>query len=92
MIVKFDEITTRNEAVLLKGYKLYISRSVLPQAEEDQFYYSDLIGLDVLENENLQKRRVSLRGPGQCRAGQPPNRSRLAGEHAGGVRYPVQGR
>jgi 16S rRNA processing protein RimM len=38
-------IADRDAAEALKGVKLYVARSRLPQPEEDEFYYSDLIGL-----------------------------------------------
>ncbi len=42
-----DGINDRNEAELLKGTKLYISRDALPKTEEGEFYIEDLIGLTV---------------------------------------------
>ncbi|MCV6577147.1 MAG: ribosome maturation factor RimM [Cohaesibacter sp.] len=44
-IVRFAEITSRNEAESLNGTKLYIDRDALPDLDEEEFYYSDLIGL-----------------------------------------------
>ena len=42
------EITTREAAEALKGVRLYVSRDALPDPEdEDEFYYTDLIGLEV---------------------------------------------
>lgn len=46
-IVRFAEITSRNEAESLNGTKLYIDRNKLPELEEEEFYYSDLMGLRV---------------------------------------------
>jgi len=43
-------IQTREEGEALKGTKLYAPRSVLPVPDEDDFYYSDLEGLDVVHN------------------------------------------
>ena len=31
----------------LKGTQLFVPRDVLPEPEEDEFYFSDLVGLDV---------------------------------------------
>lgn len=45
--VTAPEITSREAAEALKSTKLYVPRSVLPDPEEDDFYYSDLVGLDV---------------------------------------------
>ena len=43
------EIATREQAEAMRGVKLYIERSALPPPEdEDEFYLTDLIGLDVV--------------------------------------------
>ncbi|HAT85185.1 MAG TPA: 16S rRNA processing protein RimM [Rhizobiales bacterium] len=44
-IVRFAEITSRNDAESLNGTKLYIDRDKLPELEEEEFYHSDLMGL-----------------------------------------------
>ncbi len=41
----------RNDAEALKGAAVSVARSEFPKLEEDEFYWSDLIGLDVV---NLQ--------------------------------------
>ena len=46
-IASFDTIKTREEAEALKGTKLYVPRANLPKAEQGQYYYSDLIGLEA---------------------------------------------
>lgn len=46
-IVTISGVTTCNDAELLRGTKLYISRDQLPDPDEDEFYYEDLIGMDV---------------------------------------------
>jgi len=45
--VKIAGVTTRNDAEALIGTELYVPRSALPELDEDEFYLSDLIGLDV---------------------------------------------
>lgn len=45
--VKCPEVTTREQAEALKSTKLYVPRANLPAPEEDEFYASDLIGLEV---------------------------------------------
>ncbi|MBV8239175.1 MAG: 16S rRNA processing protein RimM [Hyphomicrobiales bacterium] len=42
---KIDGVEDRNQAEALKGAKLFIERGALPEAEEDEFYIADLIGL-----------------------------------------------
>jgi len=45
--MRSPEITTREQAVALKGTQLFVPRELLPEPEEDEFYYADLIGLEV---------------------------------------------
>ena len=45
--MRSPEIKTREQAMALKGTQLFVPRDVLPEPEEDEFYYTDLIGLDV---------------------------------------------
>lgn len=45
--MRSPEITTREQAMALKGTQLFVPRKVLPEPEEDDFYYADLIGLEV---------------------------------------------
>src|SRR5438477_3497118 len=46
-VVTIKGVTTCNEAEALRSTKLYIRRDQLPAAQEDEFYYEDLIGLIV---------------------------------------------
>jgi len=41
-------VTDRNAAEALKGTKLYVPASALPELDEDEFYIKDLIGLTAL--------------------------------------------
>ncbi|MDG1286848.1 MAG: ribosome maturation factor RimM [Rickettsiales bacterium] len=40
-------VNDRNDAELLKGKKLYVTREVLPEPPVDEFYMEDMLGLDV---------------------------------------------
>jgi len=44
-LAEIVEIGDREAAQALNGTRLYIERSQLPAAEEDEFYHADLIGL-----------------------------------------------
>ena len=44
---RIKEITSRNEAEGLKGTVLFAERNQLPEPESDEFYYTDLIGLEA---------------------------------------------
>lgn len=43
-------MTDRNEAEALKGAAVFVSRADFPQLEEDEYYWGDLLGL-VVENQ-----------------------------------------
>jgi len=46
--MRSPEITTREAAEAFKGTQLYVPREALPAPEdEDDFYYTDLVGLEV---------------------------------------------
>jgi 16S rRNA processing protein RimM len=41
-------VDDRDAAAALRGTELYIDRDILPAADEDEFYYADLVGLPIL--------------------------------------------
>jgi len=45
--IRAEEVVTREDADALKSTKVYVPREALPETDEDDFYYSDLIGLEV---------------------------------------------
>jgi len=49
VITKFKGIGDRNQAEDLNGIELYVERDQFPDPDEDEFYYSDLAGLKVLD-------------------------------------------
>lgn len=57
VVATLVDLRDRNEAEALKGAAVQVSRSEFPKLEEDEYYWSDLIGLDVvnLEGEALGK-------------------------------------
>lgn len=46
-IVTPKTIRQKEEWDRLKGTRLYVARSALPETDEDEFYIEDLVGLDV---------------------------------------------
>ena len=44
-LVQIDSVTDRNAAEALRGTELFVSRSKLPETEQDEFYYADLVGM-----------------------------------------------
>jgi 16S rRNA processing protein RimM len=50
-VIAFEGIRDRNAAEALKGTELYVSRDALPEADDDEFYHADLIGLEAQDSE-----------------------------------------
>lgn len=57
-------IDDRTAAERLKGVELYVAKSALPKAPTDVFYYADLIGLVVRENNQEIGKVVSVQNYG----------------------------
>lgn len=51
LVVRFEGISDRNDAALLRGRDVAVPRSALPATAPDEFYLADLVGLEV-ENAN----------------------------------------
>ena len=51
-LAEVEGITDRNAAEGLRGTNLYINRDALPDLSEGEFYYIDLIGRLVLDEDN----------------------------------------
>jgi len=58
LAVKSDEFATREDAEAHKSMKLYVNRAALPEPEEDEFYYEDLVGLEVKSTEGRRLGKV----------------------------------
>lgn len=52
LIVKLEGLDDRNKAEELIGTQLYVEKNALPELEQDEFYYIDLVGLQVINNNN----------------------------------------
>ena len=50
-LVSLKGVDTRNQAEALIGCELFIEKNRLPDPEEGSYYWFDLIGLDVFEND-----------------------------------------
>ena len=51
-------ITTKEQADALKGVSLYVDRAALPSLPDDEYYHSDLIGLEVRDTGGVLLGRV----------------------------------
>lgn len=52
LVVSIDSIKNRNEAEEAKNKEFFLNKEELKKPEDDEFYYIDLIGLNVVEQEN----------------------------------------
>ncbi|MEQ9695342.1 ribosome maturation factor RimM [Shimia sp. SDUM112013] len=47
LAARLSGVATKEEADALKGVQLYVPRDRLPALEDDEYYYADLVGLEV---------------------------------------------
>lgn len=60
VVVRFAGVDDRNAAEALNGKELYVDHAQLPQdLDEDEFYYTDLIGLAVRDSAGVSYGKVS---------------------------------
>jgi 16S rRNA processing protein RimM len=53
VVARADEVEDRTAAEALRGARIFIARSSFPTAAEDEYYWVDLIGLDVSNREGV---------------------------------------
>jgi 16S rRNA processing protein RimM len=58
LVAKTAELTDKEAADALKGLKLFVPRSALPEPEEDEYYLTDLIGLQARSPDGEQLGKV----------------------------------
>lgn len=58
-VARVEGVTDRTAAESLVGVDLYVDRSVLPPADEDEFYHADLIGLRAVTVDGAVLGRVA---------------------------------
>ena len=58
VVARADEIEDRDAAEALKGARIFVPRSSFPTADPDEYYWVDLIGLDVVNREGVALGRV----------------------------------
>jgi len=46
---RIDGVTTKDAADALRSTRLYVDRDQFPELEEDEYYYSDLLGIPVFD-------------------------------------------
>ena len=53
MVARADGVDDRSAVEALKGARIFIPRSSFPTAGDDEFYWVDLLGLDVVNREGV---------------------------------------
>jgi 16S rRNA processing protein RimM len=59
VVAQLDGLAGRDEALLLRGYRVYVRRSDFPALEADEFYWVDLLGLDVVNEAGVELGKVA---------------------------------
>ena len=58
VVASAHEVDDRSAAEMLCGARIFVSRASFPTAAEDEYYWVDLIGLDVVNREGVALGRV----------------------------------
>lgn len=58
LVAKLAGIDDRDAAYALRGQEISVPRSALPTPEENEFYWSDLIGLTAINREGIELGKV----------------------------------
>ena len=59
LVVLLDGVVDRTAAEAMKGFLVGAPREALPTTDEDEFYWSDLIGLDVINTADERLGKVA---------------------------------
>lgn len=59
VVAASPEVPDRNAAEALRGARIFVARSSFPAPQKDEYYWVDLIGLDVVNREGLVLGQVS---------------------------------
>ena len=58
VVATAEEILDRNGAEALRGARIFIARASFPKAAEDEYYWVDLLGLNVVNREGVELGQV----------------------------------
>lgn len=58
VVARADAVEDRNAAELLRGARVFVPRSSFPSAADDEYYWVDLLGLEVVNREGVDLGRV----------------------------------
>ena len=58
LVARVKEIATPEQADALRGLRLYVPRTALPEPDDDEFYLADLIGIEARDHAGAVLGRV----------------------------------
>lgn len=58
VVARADEVADRAAAEALRGARIFVPRSSFPTADPDEYYWVDLLGLDVVNREGVALGKV----------------------------------
>jgi 16S rRNA processing protein RimM len=58
VVARADEVDDRAAAEALRGARIFVPRSSFPTADPDEYYWVDLLGLDVVNREGVALGKV----------------------------------
>jgi 16S rRNA processing protein RimM len=59
LLVALEGVATREQALLLRGADVGVSRTALPKTKKDEIYWVDLEGLDVVNRQGVTLGKVA---------------------------------
>jgi 16S rRNA processing protein RimM len=59
VVAALRDVTTRDAAEGLRGARIFVARSSFPSVADDEYYWVDLIGLDVFNRDGVRLGEVS---------------------------------
>lgn len=58
IVAQFAEVPDRNVAETMNGVSIWISADALPKPNADEYYWSDLVGMDVVNQQGIMLGRI----------------------------------
>ncbi len=52
LVAQFEQVPDRNIAETMNGVTIWVAQDVLPEPKEDEYYWSDLIGIQVMNEQD----------------------------------------
>lgn len=52
LVAQFEQVPDRNVAETMNGVAIWVAKDSLPEASDDEFFWSDLVGLRVLNEQD----------------------------------------